>query len=307
MCSSSCNDPGFFVPGDGSTVPANLPVIYWRPRYDFAGTAGNPSNVTLTTAADPGTPLAFAATRINDHVFHLVPDAPLVEGTSYILTDSTPCTSSSGVPSPRVTFTVGPTAPLPTTLGALAITDLPVRTEAIASDGGSCTLQAVADTVAVSINYVAVADAAPWRDVLHFETLVDGRPWNARSNILQSIAPGASWAGRGVDRLYTVCRIEDPFGQSEVFELAEGAHAVQMRATLPGTNLSLATDTPTVSLACPPPSDGDAGVGADAGDPIDGESDGGCCSSATSPSAAVALALLVVALLTRSARRRRVR
>lgn len=301
-CSASCNDPGFFVPGDGATVPANLPGIFWRPRYDLFNTPPNVANVRLTTAADPGTALPFTAQMLGDHQYLLVPDAPLVAGTSYIATDSTMC--AGGVPSPTVTFAVGPSAPLPTTLGTLAITDLPPQTEAIASSGGSCTLQALADTVAVSIDYFAVPEAAPWRDVLHFETRVDGQPWNARASILQSIAPGASWAGRGVDRLYTVCRVEDPFGQSATFELAEGAHTVQLRATLPGTNLSLATDTPMVSLACPALSDGDAGIGDDAGDPTVTEPSG-CCSSSTSPEAPVFLALAVVALLTTARRPRR--
>jgi MYXO-CTERM domain-containing protein len=304
-CSASCVDSGFFVPGEGATVPANVPGLYWRPRYDSLEPVA-PSSVTLSTAADPGTPLAFTATELSSHNYLLVPDAPLVEGTTYLLTDATACMfGGGGNPSPTVTFTVGPTAPMPTTIGTLAVTDLPVRTDAVASAGGSCSLDAVVASAAVAIDYVAVPSAAPWRDVLHFQTYVDGRPWNGRASILGTFAPGASWVGRGFDRLITVCRVDDPFGDENQVgpQLAEGPHQVEMRATLPGTSLAFSTGARTVTLACPTvlPPDGDAGLDGGSGETGEG---GGCCSSTTHPGAAAGLAFAVSAWL---ARRRRAR
>lgn len=308
MCSPLlCADPGFFVPGDGATVPANLPGIYWRARHDASPGGVTPSNVTLTTTTDPGAPLSFTATPLSDaNAYLLVPDAPLVAGTSYRLVDSTTCMfgGGGGAPSPTVVFAVGPSAPLPTTLGVLAVTDLPPRTDSVISSGGSCSTSAVLASAAVAIDYPSVPGTAPWRDVLHFETRADGQIWFGRSSSLQSIAPGESWVGRGFDRLYTACS-EDPFNDVG-WELSEGTHQVEMRATLPGTSLALATGTRAVTLVCPPPgNDGDGGEGGGDGETGEG---GGCCSTAERHGAGSApwLALGVVALLLRwPARRRR--
>ncbi len=298
-CSTSCNDPGFFVPGDGATVPANLPGIFWRARYDAGPGGPPPSNVTLTATTDPETPLGFTAMALAEYQYLLVPDAPLVAGTTYHLADASACDFGTGVPSASATFTVGPSAPLPTTLGALAVTQLPLRTDTIASGGGSCSMEAVVASAAVAVDYTQASDAAPWRDVLHFETLVDGQRWLGRRDILTPIAPGASWVGRGFDRIYTMCSTDDPFS-SPANQASPGTHQVQLRATLPGTTVALATTTAAIELTCPPPDD----PGPDGG-LVDLDDAGGCCSSASRPGASAVLALLVALAVVRPARSRR--
>jgi MYXO-CTERM domain-containing protein len=297
VCSPPLCFPGQFVPGADATVPANLPGIYWQASPN-ASPAATPANVTLATTADPSTPLSFTATQQGGgYVYLLVPDAPLLAGTTYVLTDSTPC-QFGGTTDTMVTFTVAPSAPLPTTIGALAVTDLPPRRDTFASSGGSCAVETLAASAAVSVDRDA-PELAPWIDVMHFETRVDGNPWYGRSSILQVVPPGASWVGRGFDRIYTGC--SDAVDEALAFDLSEGPHRVEMRATLPGTTLALATDTRNVTLTCPPPPDGDAGTGGDGGNGAIGEADGGCCSS-SSPRSSAWLALGVIALL---ARRRR--
>lgn len=294
-----CNWDGYFVPGDGATVPANLPAIYWRPRGDVG--EPDPTLVTLSTAADPSTPLPYTATRIGDgRDYLLVPGAALVPGTQYVLTDGNACNeSSSGEPGPRVTFTAGPTAPLPTGLGAMAVTNLPTRSETLSTASGSCWISVTTISAAMAIDYATASDAAPWRDVLHFATFVDGQRWSARSSILQTVAPGASWEERGADRLVAVCSydVDVPPGSSPPsgFGVPEGEHQVEMRATLPGTDLALATEPEDVLLRCPPVLPGDD----------EATDDGGGCSSSTHPGAAAGLALIVVLAVARSARRPR--
>lgn len=296
-CSASCNWDGYFVPGDGATVPANLPAIYWRPRGDAS--EPTPAMVTLTTAADPGTPLAFTATRAGDGGHYLlVPDAPLVPGTQYILSDANGCDydgpSGEG---PRATFTVGPEAPLPTGLGAMTVANLPTRSETLATSSGSCSIPVTTISAEVAIDYAQASDAAPWRDVLHFTTFVDGQRWFALGSILSTVSPGASWAGRGVDRLVAVCRydFDVPPGSPPPsgFGLPEGEHQVQLRATLPGTDLALATETEDVLLRCPPilPDD-------------DASEDGGGCSTTPGSGAPWAVVLALALLAARALRRR---
>src|SRR5262245_28588220 len=103
-CSSGACFGGFLVPGSGANVPANLPGIRWYPMRGFDGDA-DPAKVTLTTVGNPEVALAFTLTR-----GYLVPDQPLLAGTSYIVRDHNVCLGAAG---PSATFTVGPAAPLP--------------------------------------------------------------------------------------------------------------------------------------------------------------------------------------------------
>ena len=80
-------------------------------------------------------------------------------------------------------------------------------------------------------------------------TLVDGEPWHARSSLPLRPAPGASWTGRGTDRIYTVCTPADSTHVAS-HNLAEGDHEVSMRASLPGTSLDLVSDVVPASLRC---------------------------------------------------------
>jgi MYXO-CTERM domain-containing protein len=131
---------------------------------------------------------------------------------------------------------------------------------------------------------------------------VDGATWSPSASILSSRAPGASWEGRGFDRIFSVCRLEGAFPQPPSYDLPQGARQVEIRATLPGANLAIATSTRTVTLACPPvlPPAGDAST-----DPLPATDEGGCCSTSTSPGAAAGLGLGVLAFLARPRRRRR--
>ena len=93
-CSPPRCRPGFFTPGSGALVPANLPAIHWRPTSDFSTSPADPSKVILASAAAPSTPLPFTATRLPDDNFAIVPDQPLTPGTAYVLTDQSTCDGS---------------------------------------------------------------------------------------------------------------------------------------------------------------------------------------------------------------------
>lgn len=267
-----------FVPEDGATVPANVPALYWRPGR--VAQPADPALVTLARADAPESPLLMSRVLAAGGEYLLVPDAPLEPGVTYILRDPRSCASYNGVTEKRSTFTVGPVVPLPAELGTLGIVD---NDQAVVEleDGASCTTDAHVARSVVALELTTGAE--PWRSMLFFETRVDGAPWRPISNSLEFPAPGASWIGRGVDAVYAVCASEG----SGASGLSEGAHAVELRATLPGTTLAFRSNTITTTLTC-------------------GElpSNGGCRASGRDggPLALAALAALVVLLRRRRAR-----
>jgi hypothetical protein len=251
----ACEPPpcwsGYFVPGDGAHVPANLPGLYWRPMGSVASTAGaDPAKVTLVP--DGGAPIALTATQLASGDFVLVPAQPLVAGTHYRLTDDNIC-EQTGSPGPDIQFTATAGAPLPTALGTVSVVDGDIASLDIGTAAGSCSVAVVADRSNIAL--VPDASAQPWLDVLMYETRVDGALWNPIDNINSTNAPGASWQGRGTDLVYRVCDTNVDLLDPGV--TSDGTHAVELRATLAGdATTMLATPPAQIDLACTP----DAGV-----------------------------------------------
>jgi hypothetical protein len=284
-----------FVPEDGATIPANTPALYWRPGR--SAQQANPAEVTLVRADAPDSPLPITRTLApNGFDYLLTPNTPLEPGVTYTLRDPNSCTLSGGDAPKVATFTAGPAAPLPSTLGTLQATALP-RVMMTVAQGASCSWQF--DTARVAVDLTAAPEAAPWLDMLFFETLVDGAAWIAYEHLLEPPAPGASWQGRGADLLIAVCG--DSGNGLPQFYLPEGAHAVEMRVTLPGTTLALASTTATARLSCAgaPPGDGDGGTNPPPDDA------GGCCQSSAPAPGAAPLLLAAGGLLLVLRRRRR--
>lgn len=285
--------PPRFTPGDAVTVPANLPAIHWVPGRSFGSSVGDAQSLELTTTGDPTTPLAFTATAQPDGSYLVVPTQALVAGTSYTITDSSEC---GGTTTPTaVTFTAGPAVPLPTQLGALTAQSFDVSTLSALTVSGSCTSTVWADQA--TFDFAVATDAQPWIHALLIETVADGVVWSGKRGIYN-----ASYTGVNHDRIYHVCATDDPGGVAR--GLASGAHAVVLRATLPGTATTLESTEATTTLECdtaPPPAvctdypglcEDDAVVDPDLPD----DKGAGCCSSSKhSPDAAwllVALAAL---------------
>ena len=254
--------PSFFTPGNGTTVPANLPAIHWRPGSGFGTGPSDPSKVVLVNAAAPNRALPFTATKLPDGAYAIVPDRPLTAGSTYVITDQTIC----GTMPMTSMFQVTAAAPLPTELGALAETENLIGPLQLASSGGACSAEVDAHRIGIELQLVAAASA--WRDVLHFETLVDGQVWTASRSAPSVVPPGASWSGRGIDLLYRVCKTAD---DSVSEGLATGAHEVVLRATLPGSTTVVESSPLAVDIECTgdvvpdPDGDKDGDGGCDAG------------------------------------------
>ncbi|MBA3538508.1 MAG: hypothetical protein H0T79_02665 [Deltaproteobacteria bacterium] len=281
-CSAPQCWPGAFIPGDATTIPSNAPGLYWRPTR--GNVAADPSSVKLSTVAAPGTALPFTATALPNGDYVLVPDAPLVEGTSYVLEDLALCGGTAG---PRVTFTAGPSAPLPTSLGGIATDPHGMRGDVeLATTAGSCSVPV--DVTMFGIELAPSADATPWMALFVFETLVDDQPWTPQKSINVENGPGESWRGRGRDLLFRTCTANP----NVYFQgLSPGGHQLAFRASLPNAQ-AVATPDMLIELMCDPVTDPD---------PVDDDDSSAGCASTKAPSSA--LILLGFAVVLRRRRR----
>jgi hypothetical protein len=290
-CSAPACWPGAMTPVGASTVPSNLPGIFWRPQNAGSGEASDPSMVVLATAADPDTPLPFTATAIGDSSFVLVPTDPLIENTTYVVTDNNECPNSVGTEGPTTSFQVGPQATLPIVLGTLQVTSDAVEMIDVATTSGSCSAPILAHRIGITPDLIF--EAIPWTDVFHFETYVDGQLWQRTDSLPKPISLRGTW------QVYRTCQSDDPLASPG---LAAGPHTVTVKATIPGTTTELWSDPLTVALYCPgeEPDDGDGDGGG--GGLTDGDDDGGCQVGGTSASLWLVLGAIGLVARRRKAR-----
>ncbi len=285
----ACSPPpcwqGSLVPADGATIPANAPALYWRPS-----SGASPATIKLTVAGT-GAPVAVTEVVEGQNMVLALAE-PLVPGTQYILEETNECQYQSPV---RSTFTAGPTASVPTTLGTTAREAIQHGELSIATASGSCSVEV--DAAHATITLAHSADATPWKDLLLYETLVDGQRWSPAPAINVSMPVGASWRGRGRDELYRVC--ED--NQGEGRGLAEGTHQATFRASIPGSATTFAASEVSVEIACDtPPTGGDDPGGSN--DPSTPGESTGCCATGGGNASNIVWVLLVGILLRRSRR-----
>ncbi|HHO49657.1 MAG TPA: hypothetical protein ENK18_02015 [Deltaproteobacteria bacterium] len=219
------------LPGHGATVPANLPALW-------VGAGDNTEGWILMDARGRRLPAELRAPRGPTPSAHLewhelVPGDPLQPGRTYRIRPVRPDGEAW-----ETTFHTGPPAPLPRTLGTVVVGPLvegPLQIKTLRSCSG--TLDALQRIVVVH----HTSEAAPWRELFVYNTLVDEQPWSPRTSLCTQPVTGGSWTGRGQDRVFATC------GWSTA--LRPGAHTVRFEAHLPGQG-PIYTDTATVPLHC---------------------------------------------------------
>jgi MYXO-CTERM domain-containing protein len=293
-CSPPSCQQGFIVPATDSTVPANIPALYWRSLFASMNMAGDPTGLTLATTSDPGTHLPFTTMVIpptSPYPYRtdalVIPDQPLAEGTSYVLSDANACDDRFPVQAPMSTFHVGPAAPLPTELGTLTIGTSDAAELELATISGACT--APVQTVTAPVTLTLAMEAMPWRDALHLETYVDGVKWYQGNTVGQPMPPGSNGKGRGLDLVFTICHRDDLYTYEG---LTPGVHLITMRATLPGSNLMVETPPASVQLECPP--DAIHADVTEVDEPGSGETGCGCHTSDARSAGSLLLAFLTL-------------
>jgi MYXO-CTERM domain-containing protein len=270
------------------TVPANLPGL----AYDALAATSNDVHLFATSSGKTEVPITVGP--VQDGVLKLTPSA-LVPGTSYELQYSAFC-QYSPYPAQPFDFTVGPEAPLPTSMGT--------------AQGATIKTTNFGTTeYTITAAYSLAPEVKPWLGIYQLTMVLDGRPVATQPVVLGG--------GDGVQL--------SAKGWCDATNAATKTHTIQLRGTLPFTptldtaSVEATFDCPASSVttlpsdpASPPSGGGTTTSGGTATSGGNGSSDpggssGGGCSAAPSRSTSTfafagAMALGLAALL-RSRRR----
>lgn len=230
---------GYVYPPVGGVVPLNARGFLIRPTMEFYESDISQAHIRLLDPTGTPVPLTFDTTTFAPAVF--VGWDNLERGT-YTITSSAACQDER--PDIVTTFTVQGLAPLASTLGRIVVSPMRVGRVAVA-DSALCTGHVEAAYYDLEVELAPDADR--WRDVILYQTIVDGDPWSPTVSIFDEPKIGSSWAGRGRDRIFMPC------GTGRAV-----TRTVQVLATVPGIG-GMATPPVTLTLDCDaPPSSGPA-------------------------------------------------
>jgi hypothetical protein len=300
---------GAQVPANAQAIPVLLPTPL-QPPYEpvvpeLRDVAGKPVEVEAKDDA-----MGWTILR---------PVKGFSPASSYTLHLPSLCKDPSGSiePPTDVTFTTGPTAPLPASLGTLQLAALPVELVSVWTTTGSCTEAILA--ARGSIDFAAVGEFAPWRALARAEVRIDGASWanSAYGDLpLAGEAPAYQPKGRTIHAFHVACATVPSSADAG---LQPGLHHVELRIHIAGE----ANDAPDLagdlSVTCPSQPPVDAGSDSDTADGTDASvgadtatggtakpassSDDGCSASRVGLTSAIhpmawliALGLAVVAL-----------
>ena len=247
--------PGAQIPANAQAIPVLLPTPL-QPPYE-------PVVPELRDAA--GKPVEVEAKDDAMGWTILRPLKGFAPSSTYTLHLPSLCKDPSGSiePPTDVTFTTGPAAPLPTSLGTLQLAALPVELVSVWTSSGSCTEAILA--ARGSIDLAAVAELAPWKALARAEVRVDGASWanSAYGDLpLAGEAPAYQPKGRTIHAFHVACATVPSSADAG---LQPGLHHVELRIHIAGETqdaLDLAGD---LSVTCPSQPDVDAGGDADTG------------------------------------------
>ncbi|MCC6525213.1 MAG: hypothetical protein IT373_21345 [Polyangiaceae bacterium] len=229
---------------DGGSLPENVPgFVLDTGRYPSADVAQSPLElVRLDGAARTRVPATLAPR--GESAFTITPATPWKAGERYALSLPNPC-RYIGPERFEVAVAIGPTATAPGALGTLRASRAVRRVLRVGTASGSCSIDE--EGAYVDVEATLDASAEPWRDVLYWETWVDGARYLPTESIGIGPAPGASWVGRGRDRIYTLCPADRSHGFPGV---APGRHQVELRARALGEGPTLTAGPIDVEVRC---------------------------------------------------------
>lgn len=250
-CSCLCDFPTWGFVSEGGLIPSNSRGLLWW--GDFEGSNGTYQDLPVQIANASGEPLPVEYELVDQsrRLWLFRPRDGFKIGQSYVFTTRQICWQLAGGPEfeRRVSVTVSdqaaisPAGPVTLKIGS------PITNALGIAAGVSCGVRV--NAAQLPIEMVLPEAMMPFRDQLYFETIIDGTDrWSPSATICTLVLPGTSWQGKGVDLLYSVCGETPALAQGE---LASGRHTVEMRASLPGTNVSAVTSKVEVDLRCKEP------------------------------------------------------
>lgn len=247
-CSCACYYPTWGFVSGGGLIPSNSPGLLWW--GEFEGSNGTDQDLPVQIASASGEPLPVEYELVSkdqpQSLWLFRPRDGFKIGKSYVFTTRQICQkffgTSDGIGSEqRISVTVSDQAAV-SPAGPVALKIGEPITDALAiAKGVSCSESVTAAQLPIEMDLPEAMRA--FRDQFYFETIIDGtHRWAPSANVCCPIVPGASWRGKGVDLLFSVC--------GETRGLTAGRHTVEMRASLPGTDISAVTSNVEVELRC---------------------------------------------------------
>jgi hypothetical protein len=247
-CSCVCyfNTWGF-VSGEG-LIPSNSPGLLWW--GEFEGSNGTDQDLPVQIANASGEPLPVKYELVSKDkprsLWLFRPRDGFKIGKSYVFTTRQVCQKFLGNGNEqRISVTVSDQAAVsPAGPVALKVGE-PITDALQIAKGVSCAESVTAAQLPIEMDLPEAMRT--FHDQLYFETIIDGTDrWGPSASICTLVLPGASWRGKGVDLLFSVCGdTQPPRG------LAAGRHTVEMRASLPGTDILAVTSKVEIDLKCP--------------------------------------------------------
>jgi hypothetical protein len=244
---AGCLAAQIHITGEERTVPANASGVFFAAPYDLYWERAALTDPPMLERLDaPGSDeLTASYGSIHPDAWwgtSIISIGGLEDGGEYRLGVEADC--DGGGTAIRA-FTASAPAEVPAALGRLRVERTGRGEVWVEVHTGSC--NAPYETTVAALAVELAEEAAPWKDLLLYETWVDGALWRPSASLVPVHRLGP-WQGQSHgDTLFANC------GPGELADghggLEPGSHIVQMRARLPG-GPTLATDEVTVNLKC---------------------------------------------------------
>ncbi len=253
-CSCVCYFKNWGFVSDGGLIPSNSRGLLWWGEFEGAKSADQ--GLPVQIASTSGEPLPVEYELVSKYgtqsLWLFRPRDGFKIGKSYVFTTRRTCTFMVGSGwEQRVSVTISDHAAV-SPVGPVALkVGKPIMDALAVAKGVSCSESVTAAQLPIEMDLPEAMGV--FRDQLYFETIIDGARWGASASICSPVVPGTSWRGKGVDLLFSACT---PFSSQG---LASGRHTVEMRASLPGTDVSAVTSKVEVELRCKEPGNPDDG------------------------------------------------
>jgi hypothetical protein len=239
-CSPDLCRPGYFLPRDGTSIPANTPALAWK-KSEITGDAGVQELRLTRLDGDASDVPAWTLEEQAEGLFWIKLESELKVGARYRLDAEGDCSRRV------VEFDVTEAAEVPETLGGVDVGPVAAGKAEVGTVSGSCSIgvQAVHAELSPRLDTAA----SPWAGLLSYETKVDGAPYHPRVDILPRATPDLA------SIVFAECPDRYPPGEKRddgAFDedLSEGEHVITLEAQLPGVSRALASSPARVTLDC---------------------------------------------------------